>query len=124
MPNRHSEEGLARGARPCPRRGRAWAGSAAPLALVGFFLGLVLGSEVGWPKFLYLFGLLSMPCMFCYGLNVVLLFFFSFHLFWPICDVFPYITCKTSELTKIMEIISFKVLFILFLVNSIRMLAG
>jgi hypothetical protein len=38
--------------------------------------------------------------------------------------MFPYITCKTSELTKTMEIVSFKVLSILFLVNSIQMLAG
>jgi hypothetical protein len=32
--------------------------------------------------------------------------------------------CKTSELTKAMEMVSFKLLSVLFLVNFIRMLAG
>jgi hypothetical protein len=57
------------------------------------------------------------------GSNRVLHFFHSFLLFWPVCDVFPYLLCKISELTEAMEMVNFKLLFVLFLVNFIRMLA-
>jgi hypothetical protein len=39
-------------------------------------------------------------------------------------DVFSCLSCKTSELTKAMEMVSFKLISMLFLVNFIQMLAG
>jgi hypothetical protein len=45
-------------------------------------------------------------------------------LFRPNYDVFSCLSCKTSELTKAMEMVSFKLLSILFLVNFIQLLVG
>jgi hypothetical protein len=71
-------------------------------------------------QLLWIFGLLSILFLFLLWArcnSAILL------LFRPNYDVFSCLSCKTSELTKAMEIVSFKLLSMLFLVNFIQMLA-
>jgi hypothetical protein len=67
--------------------------------------------DVGQPIFDHLNGLLSILFLFCFEMNVVLHFFYSF---WPTYGVFPCISRKISESTKTMEMVSLNPLSMLF----------
>jgi hypothetical protein len=77
-------------------------------------LGLDHVSEVRWPKFDMWSRLLSFLPLLCFALLWAMSFHVLFFFSWPNYDVFPYITYKTKDSTKTMEIVSIKALSTLF----------
>jgi hypothetical protein len=85
-------------------------------------LGLGRFSISGWPRYDQWMGLLCLLFLVFPWAKIEFVFLYSILHFGPILGVFPCLTCKTSEFTKTMEMVSSKPLSTLFSVNSILLL--